>query len=116
MYNQSLPPGQREIVEFPQFGKKDRSSRLPENPVLQLTLRGDAESEAQVTASDLKRLPRIDQTSDFHCVTTWSHRELRWGGVRFMDFYEQILVPLICPESSVRLVIFHSMDGYHTSL
>lgn len=32
---------------------------------------------------DLLRLPRAEQTSDFHCVTGWTVENVRWAGVRF---------------------------------
>ena len=34
---------------------------------------------------ELLRLPRAEQTSDFHCVTGWSVGGVRWAGVRFRD-------------------------------
>ena len=34
---------------------------------------------------DLLRLPRSEQTSDFHCVTGWTVSNVRWAGVRFRD-------------------------------
>jgi DMSO/TMAO reductase YedYZ molybdopterin-dependent catalytic subunit len=34
---------------------------------------------------DLLRLPRVEQTSDFHCVTGWTVGNVRWAGVRFHD-------------------------------
>jgi sulfoxide reductase catalytic subunit YedY len=34
---------------------------------------------------ELLRLPRAEQTSDFHCVTGWSVSNVRWAGVRFHD-------------------------------
>jgi DMSO/TMAO reductase YedYZ molybdopterin-dependent catalytic subunit len=34
---------------------------------------------------DLLRLPRAEQTSDFHCVTGWTVNNVRWAGVRFRD-------------------------------
>ena len=34
---------------------------------------------------ELLRLPRAEQTSDFHCVTGWSVNNVRWAGVRFHD-------------------------------
>jgi DMSO/TMAO reductase YedYZ molybdopterin-dependent catalytic subunit len=114
MQRKSLPPGQREILEFPQFGKRMRE--LPDNLELRLTLRGDVQTAGDVGHGDLQRLPRIEQTSDMHCVTTWSHCGVQWGGVRFRDFYEQLLVPLTCPDPAVQLAIFYSLDGYRTSL
>jgi DMSO/TMAO reductase YedYZ molybdopterin-dependent catalytic subunit len=37
------------------------------------------------TLDDLKALPRVEQTSDFQCVTGWSVKNVRWAGVRFKD-------------------------------
>ena len=34
---------------------------------------------------ELLRLPRAEQTSDFHCVTGWTVHNVRWSGVRFRD-------------------------------
>jgi len=34
---------------------------------------------------EVLRLPRVEQTSDFHCVTGWTVRNVRWAGVRFHD-------------------------------
>jgi DMSO/TMAO reductase YedYZ molybdopterin-dependent catalytic subunit len=34
---------------------------------------------------ELLRLPRAEQTSDFHCVTGWTVKDVRWAGVRFHD-------------------------------
>lgn len=36
----------------------------------------------------LRALPRVDQVSDFHCVTGWSVEDVRWAGVRFADLLE----------------------------
>lgn len=38
-------------------------------------------------------LPQTEDTSDFHCVTTWSRLDNRWRGVRFRDLAE-LCVPL----------------------
>ncbi len=37
------------------------------------------------TIADLRALPRVEQVSDFHCVTGWSVDDVRWAGVRFRD-------------------------------
>ena len=34
---------------------------------------------------ELLQLPRVEQTSDFHCVTGWTVNNVRWSGVRFRD-------------------------------
>jgi DMSO/TMAO reductase YedYZ molybdopterin-dependent catalytic subunit len=35
------------------------------------------------TYDDLRRLPRAEQVSTFHCVTGWTVHDARWAGVRF---------------------------------
>lgn len=72
---------------------------------------------AAVALSDeLRALPRVDQTSDFHCVTTWSHRSLSWSGVLFADFYEKIVVPRALPRPDATFMVLRCQDGYAVSL
>lgn len=114
---QSLPPGQQEISAFPRFGLWPYATRIPDpNAELTLTLKGDAETSTQIGPDALQRLPRIDQRSDFHCVTTWCRRDLNWSGFRFKDFYELILLPAIHPDPDVKVVIFRCLDGFSTSM
>jgi DMSO/TMAO reductase YedYZ molybdopterin-dependent catalytic subunit len=37
------------------------------------------------TLADLKEMPRAEQVSDFHCVTGWVVKNVRWAGVRLDD-------------------------------
>jgi DMSO/TMAO reductase YedYZ molybdopterin-dependent catalytic subunit len=37
------------------------------------------------TLADLQALPQAKQISTFHCVTGWTVKNVRWGGVRFHD-------------------------------
>jgi DMSO/TMAO reductase YedYZ molybdopterin-dependent catalytic subunit len=48
-----------------------------------LTITGAVERPVTYTLEDLRRLPRAEQVSDFHCVTGWSVHDVHWGGVRF---------------------------------
>ena len=112
-----LPPGQRDLSEFPRFGFPKYAVRMPPSVgEIVLDLSADGESSGRVSADDLTVLPRVEQTSDFHCVTTWSRRSLRWGGYRFRDFYGTILVPRVGPEPSSRSAVFRCLDSYATSL
>jgi DMSO/TMAO reductase YedYZ molybdopterin-dependent catalytic subunit len=38
---------------------------------------------------DLRSLPRASQVSDFHCVTGWSVKNVKWTGVRLGDVFAQ---------------------------
>lgn len=64
----------------------------------------------------LNGLPRVEQVSDFHCVTTWSYRALRWEGVRFFDFFAQVLQPQAAPLPSATLVALRGQDGARTGM
>ena len=66
-----LPPGQKESMLFPRFGLPKYANRFPsEVDRIKFSIGGDLED---LEISDqLASLKRVDQTSDFHCVTTWS--------------------------------------------
>lgn len=110
-----LPPGQYELDEFPRFGLSQFASRFPkETSRIQLRIAGEVE-EAITVSDELRRLPRIEQTSDFHCVTTWTRRSLKWSGFRFSDFFEQI-VSRSRPRPDATFVVFRCQDGYAPNL
>ena len=54
---------------------------------------------------ELLRLRRAEQTSDFHCVTGWTVRNVRWAGVRFHD-----LLALARPLPEARALRFVSAE------
>jgi len=67
----SLPPGQKEIDIFPRFGLPKYAKRFPSDmDNIHISIGGDVE-EFEVSDA-LNTLKRVDQKSDFHCVTTWS--------------------------------------------
>ena len=111
-----LPPGQRDNAAFPRFGLTPFARRFPrETSRIYLEVFGNVEHELHLSDA-LSGLPRVEQVSDFHCVTTWSHRSLRWGGVRFLDFYEHVLVPRARPHSEATLVALRGQDGARTGM
>jgi DMSO/TMAO reductase YedYZ molybdopterin-dependent catalytic subunit len=114
--NAQLPPGQREILEFPRFGIDKFATRFPQDTArIDIELCGDVERTV-LAENALQGLPRIEQVSDFHCVTTWSKLGLRWGGVRFSDFYEQVIVPRAAPKPGATVLLLRAQDGARTSL
>ncbi len=79
-----LPPGQGEIRAFPRFA--DKPLRWAPAPApISLTVSVEGEERARLSADELARFDPVEQTSDFHCVTTWTRRGLRWRGARFAD-------------------------------
>jgi len=114
--NESLPPGQRDTAAFPRFGLTQFARRFPkETAGRELEIIGNVEHQLHLSDA-LNGLPRVEQVSDFHCVTTWSRRSLNWGGVRFLDFYERVVVPRACPRPEATLVALRSQDGARTGM
>lgn len=112
-----LPLGQREIEQFPRFGLSKYARRYRvEFDSLTITVSGEVARSRVFTKADFESLPRVKQESDFHCVTTWTKRGLRWGGVRFSDFYHQLVLDSVKPASNGCLVIFKSQDGFRGML
>jgi DMSO/TMAO reductase YedYZ molybdopterin-dependent catalytic subunit len=116
MSHTALPPGQRERADFPRFGATPFASRFPAQAErIQLRIGGDVR-EPLTLEQELRHLPRVELLADFHCVTTWSRRSLAWGGVRFADFYRQLVVPLAGPAPEAGFVVLRAQDGYRSSL
>ncbi len=112
-----LPAGQREAARLLRFGLIPFAARFP-TVVDRIKLRvdGDVDRPLDVGGQLAQRLKRIEQTSDFHCVTTWSRRALRWSGFRFADFYREIVLPLAGAAEDARFVVLRGQDGARTSL
>ena len=111
-----LPPGQRDVASLLRFGLLPFAARFPKTvDRIELRIEG-AVTEALDVGSHLQALPRIEQTSDLHCVTTWSRRALCWSGFRFADFYQQIALPLAGASKDARFVVLRGQDGARTSL
>ena len=112
----TLPPGQREIDDFPRFGLTPFALRFPSlTEAVHLQIGGDVETPVDVGGA-LGHITRVDQCSDFHCVTTWTHTGLQWSGIRFSDFYSQVVVPLAAPAADATFVVLRGQDGARTSL
>ena len=54
-----------------------------------LRIDGLVERPLELSYRELRALPRAEQVSDFHCVTGWSVKNVRWAGVRFHDLLAQ---------------------------
>ena len=111
-----LPPGQRESAAFPRFGLTQFAERFPkETATCALEVTGSVTRPLHLSDA-LLGLPRVEQVCDFHCVTTWSYRALRWEGVRFIDFYTQVLQPQAAPQPRATLVALRGQDGARTGM
>ncbi len=50
-----------------------------------LRVDGEVENPLLLMWADFMALPQTEDTSDFHCVTTWSKMDMAWRGVRLVD-------------------------------
>ena len=112
-----LPPGQRSRADFPRFGLPQYAHRIPSDTESRLlNLGGDAIDTVLLDDGQLETVPRSELTSDFHCVTTWSHLGARWSGYRFVDVFHQLIAARVHPGKSIGLVVLRCRDGYRTAL
>ena len=56
---------------------------------------------------DLEALAQVKLTRDFHCVTSWSIKDVVWEGVAFREI---AVLTEVKPEA--KWVMFHCGDGY----
>ena len=104
-----LPPGQKLTTGFPVLDLGIH----PAIPHDQWALKIDGLVEKSTTLSwdQFHALPQVEDVSDFHCVTTWSKYDCRWGGVAFTTLYE-----LAQPKPEAKFVYFTGYDGYSTNV
>ncbi len=76
-----------------------------------LIVDGAVEHPLVLTWDDFMALPQTDDTSDFHCVTTWSRLDMPWRGVRFMD-----LAALVMPKDTATHIMCYGYDDYTTNV
>src|SRR5690349_21861022 len=71
-----LPPGQSLTLKWPvlHYGSVPRFS--PEKWDFRIT--GLVENPLVLSWEEFNRLPRVQRTSDFHCVTRWSRFDNQW--------------------------------------
>jgi len=100
-----LPPGQSLTLKWPvlHYGSVPRFD--PETWDLRVT--GLIESPLMLTWKEFNALPKIQRTSDFHCVTRWSRFDNRWDGVAFRE-----LLARVHPKPEAAYVLVHAEQGF----
>ncbi len=106
---QRLPPGQREVTDWPILDLGIQ----PEIPreAFRLTLDGLVANPVTLDWASLMALPQTELVADMHCVTQWSRFDNHWQGVSI-----QTLIDLVKPAPSVSHVLFEAHDDYTTNL
>ena len=77
----------------------------------QLTINGAVEHPVVLNWDEFNALPQTEDTSDFHCVTTWSKLNMNWKGVRFLD-----LAALVQPKDEATHILCYGYDDYTTNI
>ncbi len=105
----AIPVGQTETKKWPVLDLGIE----PEVSQDEWALRIDGEVDHPVTLNwaDFMALPQADDTSDFHCVTSWSRLNMNWTGVRFLD-----IAALVQPRDTASHILCHGYDDYTTNL
>lgn len=104
-----LPPGQREVKNWPVLD-------LGTHPVVtqkewKLSVTGLVENPVSWDWAALMAQPVFQDTSDMHCVTAWSRFGNRWEGVSARH-----LLSIVKPKPEAKFVILKSYDGYATNI
>jgi sulfoxide reductase catalytic subunit YedY len=70
---------------------------------------GEVARPVSLDYHELLSLPKVEQVSTFHCVTGWTVKNVRWGGVRMAD-----VLALAGPASSAHALEFVSAEVPYT--
>jgi DMSO/TMAO reductase YedYZ molybdopterin-dependent catalytic subunit len=104
-----LPPGQYLTEKWPVLDLGYKPGIKQDK--WQLTIDGACEHPVTLRWADFMALEQATDTSDFHCVTTWSKMDMTWVGVRFAD-----LMALVSPLDTATHVMCHAYDDYTTNV
>jgi DMSO/TMAO reductase YedYZ molybdopterin-dependent catalytic subunit len=104
-----LPPGQTLTRKWPVLDLGRQPDIQPSK--WELLVDGAVENPLKLSWRDFLKLPQTNDTSDFHCVTTWSKMDVEWEGVRLGT-----LLALAGPKPEATHIMTHAYDGYTTNL
>lgn len=104
-----LPKGQTITQKWPVLDLGYHPDITPER--WRLTINGEVENPVVLTWEDFMALPQVEDTSDFHCVTTWSKMDMVWKGVRLVD-----LAALVQPKETATHIMCYGYDTYTTNV
>jgi DMSO/TMAO reductase YedYZ molybdopterin-dependent catalytic subunit len=104
-----LPPGQVLTQKWPvlTYGETPRD----DTQTWSFRCFGLVEKEVSWTWSEFLALPRVERTSDIHCVTRWSRYDNRWEGVAASEIVRRAGV-----RPGAVAVMAHTVEGYTTNL
>jgi len=104
-----LPPGQVLTQKWPVL----TYGATPHADLQTWTFRcfGFVDEEVSWTWKEFLELPRVEVTSDVHCVTRWSRFDNRWEGVAVREVLRRVGV-----RPGAAAVMAHTEEGYTTNV
>jgi DMSO/TMAO reductase YedYZ molybdopterin-dependent catalytic subunit len=100
-----LPPGQSLTLKWPvlHYGSVPRF----DPQTWDFRVYGLIESPLQFSWDEFNRLPKVEPTSDFHCVTRWSRFNNHWEGVAVQELLRRTR-----PKPNAAYVLVHAEQGF----
>src|SRR5712692_2962965 len=100
-----LPPGQSLTLKWPvlHYGSVPRF----DPQTWDFRVYGLVESPLKLSWDEFNALPKMQWTSDFHCVTRWSRFDNRWDGVAFQELLRRAR-----PKPEAAYVLVHAEQGF----
>jgi len=108
-----LPPGQSATIKWPVLHEGDVPAFDPKT--WDFRAGGLVEEPLELSYDAFLALPKVEDVSDFHCVTKWSTFDNRWEGVPFREILRRVRPR---PEATHVMVLGHvgpARYGYSTN-
>jgi DMSO/TMAO reductase YedYZ molybdopterin-dependent catalytic subunit len=109
MAHDRLPPGQYLTKKWPVLSYE--SAPRIDLTTYRFKVWGTVAEPFELTWEELQALPRVNLTSDIHCVTTWSRYDNAWEGVSVRE-----IIARAKPTEATQFVVAHSTTGYTTNM
>jgi len=100
-----LPPGQSLTLKWPVLHYGSVPVFDPET--WDFRVYGLVDEPLRFTWTEFNQLPKVQRTSDFHCVTRWSRFDNSWEGVAFQEVLRRVTL-----KPGAAFVLVHAEQGF----
>ncbi len=104
-----LPPGQSLTLKWPVLHYGSVPHFDPQT--WDFKVYGLVDSPLHLTWDEFNVLPKVQRTSDFHCVTRWSRFHNQWDGVPLQEILRRAH-----PKSDAAYVLAHGEQGFTANI